>query len=171
MDDKLADSNLDQATMAFFADQTAGDGEDSAALIYALSGPLHGRSYVLDSDAVSIGRGTQSTIRIPSDAVSRLHCQLLRSESGQFSILDNGSMNGTTVNGRRLDAQQDLPLTDGDNISICDSMFLFFHPQLQSAAMSAGAIEFDLAAASAEADKLLDRCDQFKKLRRRRTQP
>ncbi|MCH2129028.1 MAG: FHA domain-containing protein [Pirellulaceae bacterium] len=168
MDDKRAETNLEQATRAFFSENTAGESNSESALIYALSGPLHGRSFVLDSDFISIGREIKSTIRLPSDAVSRLHCQLVRSDSGNFSILDNDSMNGTVVNGRKLEAQQALPLTHGDNISICGSMFLFIHPPLGSAKSGQESISVDLAAAQVEADKLLKGCDQFKSLRRTR---
>jgi len=50
----------------------------------------------------SIGRGPGNDLVLPSLAVSREHAELVRSEQG-YALVDLGSRNGLTVNGRRLE--------------------------------------------------------------------
>ncbi len=58
-------------------------------------------TYDLESDEVSIGRGSKNSIVIRDNEVSRDHCRLVRfSES--YEIQDLDSSNGTFVNGQRV---------------------------------------------------------------------
>lgn len=50
--------------------------------------------------------------------VSRRHCRIFRQEDGGFYIEDLGSMNGTAVNGRLLEASDPHSLEPGDRIAV-----------------------------------------------------
>ncbi len=76
----------------------------------------------LVGEAISLGRSRATDIQILNDArVSRHHCTILR-EGEAFFIEDNGSSNGTLVNGERV---QRARLEDGDTIGVGDTEFLF----------------------------------------------
>lgn len=49
-----------------------------------------------------IGRGGESTVKLPASTVSRQHCEIYEYE-GQLAVRDLGSSNGTVVNGHRID--------------------------------------------------------------------
>jgi serine/threonine protein kinase len=50
--------------------------------------------------------------------VSRRHCRIFRQEDGRYYIEDLGSMNGTAVNGRLLEASDPMSLEPGDRIAV-----------------------------------------------------
>jgi len=52
-------------------------------------------------DGLTLGRGTQCHIVVPSPVVSRLHAQIERA-GARFQLRDLGSVNGTYVNGNRV---------------------------------------------------------------------
>jgi len=61
-----------------------------------------------------IGRSLAADIRFDDATVSRRHA-LIASEEGGVRVLDDRSLNGIQVNGRRVEWS---PLTDGDEITI-----------------------------------------------------
>jgi len=64
--------------------------------------------------SVKIGRATDNDIVIPDVLASRHHATLIHGPSGT-EIRDNRSINGTFVNGVRVDSEM---LTDGDTVTI-----------------------------------------------------
>jgi len=69
-----------------------------------------------DKGIILIGRGSEADVLLPSDRVSRSHCQL--ELVGDSCILqDLGSLHGTRVNGVRIDRHI---LVAGDSIQIDD---------------------------------------------------
>ena len=76
----------------------------------------------LTSDAV-IGRGSSSNLRIGSDKVSRKHCLLTITDTGVM-LRDLGSMNGTFVNGYRLQPNQDVSIGPNTKLVIGPAQFL-----------------------------------------------
>lgn len=70
----------------------------------------------------TIGRQESADHSINSTRVSREHCRISRTSKG-FKIRDLGSTNGTYVNGERID---EVPLVDGDLVSVADMEFTFF---------------------------------------------
>ena len=75
--------------------------------------------------AFTIGLDPSSDICLPDMLVSRRHAQLTVRPNGDCWITDEGSRNGTYVNGEKLGAKERL-LRDGDKISIAyfDMRFL-----------------------------------------------
>jgi pSer/pThr/pTyr-binding forkhead associated (FHA) protein len=74
--------------------------------------PLHG-------SRLTIGRGEHANLRLGDAGLSRVHASLNR-DSQRVWVLDEGSTNGTFVNGQRVTASG-TPLKDGDQISLGDT--------------------------------------------------
>ncbi|MGQ0573556.1 MAG: FhaA domain-containing protein [Pseudonocardia sp.] len=80
-----------------------------------------GRSFALTEGNHVIGRGQDSSFRLPDTGVSRRHVEI--SWDGQSATLsDLGSTNGTTVNGNPVQTWQ---LSDGDVIRVGHSSLVF----------------------------------------------
>ena len=69
----------------------------------------------LDRMKLTIGRSSRNDICISDPFASRLHAEIRR-ENDQVSLVDNGSANGTFVNGQRVTGL--VPLHIGDVIRI-----------------------------------------------------
>jgi pSer/pThr/pTyr-binding forkhead associated (FHA) protein len=64
----------------------------------------------------TIGRATRADFIVDRTLVSRLHCRLTATPSGQLEVEDLNSTNGTFVNGRRV--LKRTPLSDGDHLRV-----------------------------------------------------
>ena len=85
-----------------------------SALLIALRGPNAGARFLLDTNVTVAGRHPDADIFLDDVTVSRRHAQFLRDGSA-FSVRDLGSLNGTYLNGERLD---ESVLSDGDEVQI-----------------------------------------------------
>lgn len=65
----------------------------------------------------SIGRLKDCTVQLEGPQISRVHALITRSAEG-FLLIDKGSMNGTQLNGKKLDRGQSTLLADGDVLNI-----------------------------------------------------
>jgi transcriptional regulator with GAF, ATPase, and Fis domain len=96
--------------------------------LIAISGSLKGTVFALTADEVSLGRDNSNDVLINDPSVSRRHCLITKikqsnpDEPARFTVLDLESYNGTFVNGVPVIRQ---PLTQGDQISLGDLLFLF----------------------------------------------
>lgn len=90
-------------------------------MIVVRQGKEPGRMFELRKDRVTIGRSRDSDIFLEDLAVSRLHTTINR-ESGGYVLRDEGSANGTYVNGKRITEQ---PLEEGDEIQVGQSVLAF----------------------------------------------
>ena len=70
-----------------------------------------------------IGRDPQVDIAIPSDRISRRHCQLEPTPDGVFVLTDLGSSNGTLVNQEKINGRK--VLLGGEYIQIGDVLLRF----------------------------------------------
>ncbi len=70
------------------------------------------RGVPVATGTVTLGRGRENTIQIHNKSLSRMHAQLEVSESGDATLADVGSKNGTFVDGQRI--EQTRVLADGD---------------------------------------------------------
>jgi Protein of unknown function (DUF3662)/FHA domain len=80
-----------------------------------------GRQHVITEPRVVLGRSREAGVRISDVNSSRRHAEL-RQEGAAYWIVDLGSMNGTIVNGKRVDRQR---LRDGDRIAIGSTEIVF----------------------------------------------
>ena len=71
------------------------------------------RTFAAGSDVV-IGRDLRADVRIAHPLISRAHL-VLRFDQGRWVAIDNGSLNGMFVNGRRVPA---VDIQDGQQINI-----------------------------------------------------
>jgi transcriptional regulator with GAF, ATPase, and Fis domain len=89
--------------------------------LVCLSGPLAGRTFPLDGEALSIGRDSSNRLQLPDLAVSRRHCAL-EPDGGRFLLRDLGSRRGSFVNGLPV---QERALEEGDLVTLGGSLFVF----------------------------------------------
>jgi pSer/pThr/pTyr-binding forkhead associated (FHA) protein len=94
----------------------------SSALLIAQRGPSIGSRFLLGDDTSVAGRHPNADIFLDDVTVSRRHVEFSRS-GVNFSLRDMGSMNGTYLNGTRVD-QNDLKT--GDEIQIGKYHLTFF---------------------------------------------
>ncbi|MCC6222363.1 MAG: zinc-ribbon and FHA domain-containing protein [Thermoleophilia bacterium] len=111
-----------ETTMSFSPGETVEDvlaalpelGPGRVGVVVRLGGGRAGETYALERDLLTIGRHPDCDIFLDDVTVSRRHARLVRRGSG-YAIEDEGSLNGTFVNRRRVDSQL---LEDGDEVQI-----------------------------------------------------
>ncbi len=88
--------------------------------------------YLLDSPLVDVGRHLDNAICLSENQVSRFHMRLNRLDDG-YVLEDLGSMNGTFVNGVRV--EKPVKLTSGDYITIGQMVEMWFTHNLETLRM------------------------------------
>lgn len=88
-----------------------------------ISGEYAGKRIFLSSNSLSIGRSTNSQLRLRAMNISREHA-IINYTNGIYSIQDCNSRNGIAVNGNQVQSTQ---LQNGDVITIGASAFRFVH--------------------------------------------
>lgn len=84
-----------------------------------------GRIYDIRKDSLSIGRSRESDIFLEDLAVSRLHASILNQGNGTYVLKDEGSANGTKVNGQLVSKYQTCPLNENDKIQLGQTILVF----------------------------------------------
>src|SRR5947209_20438302 len=84
-----------------------------------------GRIYEIRKESLSIGRSRDSDIFLEDLAVSRLHASILNMGNGNYALKDEGSANGTKINGQLLNKYQTQPLQEGDRIQLGHTVLVF----------------------------------------------
>ena len=75
------------------------------ALLIVRRGPNKGARFLLDADLVTVGRHPNADIFLDDVTVSRKHAEITRS-AGVFTVNDLGSLNGTYLEGARIDSDK-----------------------------------------------------------------
>jgi FHA domain/zinc-ribbon domain len=96
-------------------------GVKGPALVVRSGGGRAGEMFTLDGET-TIGRSPDCGIFLDDVTVSRKHA-ILRERDGAFFIEDQGSLNGTFVNRKRVESAQ---LDDGDELQIGKYRLSFF---------------------------------------------
>jgi pSer/pThr/pTyr-binding forkhead associated (FHA) protein len=89
-------------------------GMQGPALVVRSGGGRAGEHFVPGDESTTIGRSPDCDIFLDDVTVSRNHAVLRRSD-GRFLIEDQGSLNGTFVNRRRIESAE---LADGDELQV-----------------------------------------------------
>jgi FHA domain/zinc-ribbon domain len=89
-------------------------GLEGPALVVRSGGGRAGESFRPAGGRTRIGRSPDCDIFLDDVTVSRNHAVLVE-ENGEFSVEDQGSLNGTFVNRRRIDR---APLHEGDELQV-----------------------------------------------------
>jgi hypothetical protein len=92
----------------------ADHGLEGPALVVRSGGGRAGETFRPAGERTVIGRSPDCDIFLDDVTVSRKHA-LLVNEGGRFRIEDQGSLNGTFVNKKRIDS---APLANGDELQI-----------------------------------------------------
>ena len=111
-----------------------------------LTGPNGDRSVsLLGSSCWKLGRGSQSSIVLVDDLVSRNHAMIQQMDSGEYILIDMGSRNGSFVNERRVSTP--IVLRDGDRLTLGNAQLVFFNPhQTDSADLADATEDYNLTA-------------------------
>ena len=92
-------------------DEIKGEGP---ALVVRSGGGRAGEHFLLEQEQTTVGRSPDCDVFLDDVTVSRRHALVVRRD-GRFFIEDRGSLNGTFLNRRRIEAG---PLEDGDEVQI-----------------------------------------------------
>ncbi len=84
-----------------------------------------GRIYEVRKESLSIGRSRESDIFLEDLAVSRLHASIVNMGNGNYALKDEGSANGTKVNGQLVSKNQTYPLQEGDRVQLGQTTLVF----------------------------------------------
>jgi pSer/pThr/pTyr-binding forkhead associated (FHA) protein len=91
------------------------------AMLVVTRGNNHGATYLLDADVIRAGRNSDSDVFLDDVTVSRRHAEFHRREN-HYELHDKGSLNGTYVNGDRIDS---VVLKSNDEVQIGAFKLLF----------------------------------------------
>lgn len=94
-----------------------------AALLVVRRGANLGARFLLDESSAIAGRHPEVDIFLDDVTVSRKHAEFRRN-GVNFSVVDLGALNGTFVDGRRIDGE--TPLDDGAEVQVGKFKFTFF---------------------------------------------
>jgi hypothetical protein len=89
-------------------------GLEGPALVVRAGGGRAGESFRPAGERTRIGRSPDCDIFLDDVTVSRNHAVLIE-EDGRFFVEDQGSLNGTFVNRKRIDR---APLEEGDELQV-----------------------------------------------------
>jgi len=98
---------------------------NSIGYVRVEEGKEPGRVYEIRKESLSIGRSRESDIFLEDLAVSRLHASVVNMGNGNYALKDEGSANGTKVNGQLVNKFQTYPLQDGDRIQLGQTVLVF----------------------------------------------
>jgi FHA domain/zinc-ribbon domain len=87
---------------------------EGPALVVRSGGGRAGETFALERDRTSLGRAPECEIFLDDVTVSRRHAVITGGPDG-FTLHDEGSLNGTYVNRRRVESAK---LEDGDEVQI-----------------------------------------------------
>lgn len=106
---------VDAATGTFpvLGVDVAGDGEVGQLIV--TRGGTAGARFALADDEVTIGRHPDSSIFLDDVTVSRRHASVTRDASGQYTLHDAESLNGTYLDGERI---EHAPLREGAQVQV-----------------------------------------------------
>jgi len=117
---RLVRAEESETTMTFTPEEAEEDGLglpegiDGPALIVRAGGGRAGETFPLEHERITIGRSPDCEIFLDDVTVSRDHAVLVE-EGGKYTVEDQGSLNGTFVNRRRIES---APLAEGDELQI-----------------------------------------------------
>lgn len=93
------------------------------ATLVVRGGSQAGTVLTLSAALTRLGRRAESEISLDDITVSRRHAEIERTATG-YAVRDAGSLNGTYVNGQRIEGS--VPLRHGDELQVGKFHLVFF---------------------------------------------
>src|SRR5690349_14602193 len=97
--------------------------------------PATRKLQLVGTNSWTIGRSPDNAFVFEDDAMSRRHALIQQMQPGKFYLIDLGSRNGSSLNGRRITTS--VELHEGDSV-ICGESTLVFHNPSGETATTAG---------------------------------
>ena len=110
-------SELDDSTAVGKARRQGPFGAPHVFVLAVIGGNDTARSHRIVRTETVLGRDREADFVIDDEQISKMHCKI-RVEGAVCTIVDLGSRNGTSVNGRRLNAEVAQRLRHLDEIEI-----------------------------------------------------
>jgi dolichol-phosphate mannosyltransferase len=101
------------------------DPQDQLCILRVEVGKESGCFYEVPKKSMSIGRTHESDICLKDPAISRLHASIVRADDAIYTLIDEGSVNGTKLNGSVLNKYQPYSLQEGDKIQLGQTVLVF----------------------------------------------
>jgi two-component system, cell cycle response regulator len=95
-----------------------------SAFMLVVAGAIPGTMVALCQDGTRLGRSAENSFQIDDITVSREHAFVAIDNWGCVHLRDEGSTNGTFLNGARIKSHQMLELTDGDRVQLGSGVVL-----------------------------------------------
>jgi len=99
--------------------------QDSTGSVRVEMGKKSGRVFEMHKKVLSVGRLPENDIFLEDVAISRLHASILNRGDGNYILVDEGSVNGTKVNGQKVEKYQHYLLKEGDQIQVGETVLIF----------------------------------------------
>jgi diguanylate cyclase (GGDEF)-like protein len=96
-------------------------GQDCLVVIYSSDARQFGKRHVLSDEPVLLGRGSENTIVLENDSVSRRHCRIEKRQHHYF-VVDLDSTNGSYVNDELC---KEMQLRRGDQVKVGDTILKY----------------------------------------------
>ena len=103
-----------------------------SALLVVRRGPNAGARFLLDANVTTVGRHPDADIFLDDVTVSRRHSEFLR-DGQRFQIKDLGSLNGTYLDGDRIDI---AGLSEGSEVQVGKFRLTFYSSRADVTAAS-----------------------------------
>lgn len=84
-------------------------------MMVVVRGQNAGSRYAMSGPVTTIGRHPDSDVFLDDVTVSRRHAEVRRTADGGLELVDVGSLNGSYVNGRRVERET---LAEGDQLQV-----------------------------------------------------
>lgn len=96
-------------------------GQDCLVVIYSSDARQFGKRHILGDEPVTVGRGSENSLQLENDSVSRRHCRIEK-RGRHWYLVDLDSTNGSYVNDELV---TDIQLRRGDQLKIGDTILKF----------------------------------------------
>jgi len=106
------------------ADEETRLGASPSVYMIVVSGGIPGTMLPLSERGTTLGRSAETTLQFNDITVSRQHASVAIDAEGGVLITDEGSSNGTFINGERIAPHRPTRLEDGDRIQLGTSVVL-----------------------------------------------
>jgi two-component system, cell cycle response regulator len=95
-----------------------------SAYLVVLRGGIPGTMLRVGPERTTLGRSAENSFSLEDMTVSRRHATVQVDDCGRVTLTDEGSTNGTFLNGSRVEAGRALGVDDGDRIQLGSGVVL-----------------------------------------------